>query len=99
MAKKPKAADRTRIYLSKSTLNYKLKFIHYCSENRKRCSKCLAIFHTETMKTRNTILEKKYKNNLAIKPELLQSVIQIEKGSFQTSDYVNLVYFYAFTWY
>lgn len=51
----------------------------------------------ETMKTRNTILEKKFKNNFAIKLELLQSVIQLENGSFQKSDYVNLVYFYAFT--
>lgn len=37
------------------------------------------------------ILENKSKSNLAIKPELLQSVIQLEKGSFQKSDYVNLV--------
>lgn len=50
----------------------------------------------ETMKIRNTIFEKKSKSNLAIKPELLQSVIQLEKGSFQKSDYGNLVYIYAF---
>lgn len=43
------------------------------------------------------ILEKKSKSNLAIKPELLQSVIQLEKGSFQKSDYVNLVCIYVFT--
>lgn len=82
--------------MSQSTLNDKLKFIHYGSENKKRCSKCPATFHTETMKIRNTIFEKKSKSNLAIKPELLQSVIQLEKGSFQKSDYGNLVYIYAF---